>query len=71
MPRISQVEQMLMGALNDLDKDWQAARVNWRDEARRHFEDDFIREIGPAVRMASTSASSLTTLLKRVVKECS
>jgi hypothetical protein len=45
--------------------------MSWRDEARRHFEDDFIRDISPAVRMAATSASTLTTLLKRVVKECS
>ena len=71
MPRVSQIEQMLMGALNELEKDWQIARLDWRDEARRHFEEDFIKAFGPAVRMAATSSSSLTTLLKRVVRECS
>ncbi len=70
MPRISQAEQMLMGALNDLERDWQIAGADWHDDARLHFEEDFIAEIQPAGRIATGSISELTLLLRRVVREC-
>ena len=70
MPRISQPEQMLMSALNDLERDWQIAGTEWHDDARLHFEQDFIRDIMPAGRIAATSISELTLLMRRVVREC-
>ena len=70
MPRISQAEQMLMGGLNDLERDWQIAGGEWYDEARLHFEEDFINEIMPAGRIAATSISELTQLMRKVVREC-
>jgi hypothetical protein len=70
MPRISQAEQMLMGALNDLERDWQIAGAEWHDDARKNFEVDFIDEIMPAGRIACGSISELTLLIRRVVREC-
>ncbi len=70
MPRISQAEQMLMGALNDLERDWQIAGAEWHDDARLHFAEDFIDEIQPAGRTAVGSMAELTLLMRRVVREC-
>ena len=70
MPRISQAEQMMMGALNDLERDWHIAGSEWHDDARRHFEEDFIHEIQPAGRIAVGSMAELTLLMRRVVREC-
>ncbi len=71
MPRISHPEQMILATLNDLERDWQIARENWRDQARQHFEEDFMSEIQPTGRIAATAISELTQLLRRVVRECS
>jgi hypothetical protein len=70
MPRISHAEQMLMGALNDLERDWQFARIEWRDQARENFEKDFLNELQPAGRIAANTMGELTQLMKRVVREC-
>ena len=70
MPRISQAEQMLMSALNDLERDWQIAGTEWHDDARLHFDEDYIQEILPAGRIAAGSLSELTLLMRRVVREC-
>jgi len=71
MPRISHPEQVLLGALNDLERDWQIACSEWRDKARDHFEKDYVREIQPAGRTAAIAMTELNLLLKRVVRECS
>ena len=71
MPRISQAEQMLMSALNDLETDWKIAKAEWRDQARLRFEEDFLDEILPAGRMAANAIAELSLLLRRVVRECS
>ncbi len=70
MPRISQAEQMLMSAINDLERDWQIAGGEWYDDARQHFEEDCINELMPAGRIAAGSISELTLLMRRVVREC-
>jgi hypothetical protein len=70
MPRISQAEQMLMSGLNDLERDWQIAGAEWHDQARAHFQKDYLDEIQPAGRIAAGAISELTTLMRRVVREC-
>ena len=70
MPRISQAEQMLMGALNDLERDWQIAGADWHDDARLHFQEDYVVELQKAGRIATSSISELTLLMRRVVREC-
>jgi hypothetical protein len=70
MPRISHPEQMLLGALNDLERDWQIATSDWRDRAREHFENEYVGELQPTGRTAATAMTELTLLLRRVVREC-
>ena len=70
MPRNSQPELMLTEALNELEDDWIIARAEWRDEARVHFEEEFIEEIRSEVRLAAGAMAEVTLLLKRVVQEC-
>ena len=70
MPRVSQAEQMLMGALNDLERDWQIAGAEWHDDARLHFAEDFIEEIQMSGRIAVGSMGELTLLMRRVAREC-
>ena len=70
MPRISQPEQMLLSALNDLEKDWQIAISDWRDQAKQNFEKAYVNELQPAGRTAATAMTELTLLLRRVVREC-
>jgi len=70
MPRISQSETMLLGGLDDLKRDWQIARFDWRDQAREQFEEDYIRELRSAAVAAVRSMTELTLLMKRVVREC-
>lgn len=71
MPRLSQPEVMVTEALNDLENDWVVACADWRDDARRRFEEDFLEPIRPAVRTASGALAELTQLLRQVVRECS
>ena len=70
MPRISQSETIILGALDDLKRDWQIACLDWRDQAREQFEADFIRELEPAAVAAVRSMTELTLLMRRVVREC-
>ena len=71
MPRISQAEQMLMGALGDLEKDWNIAGAAWHDKARRNFETDFLEELQVAGRQGANAIQELSVLMRRVVRECS
>ena len=71
MPRFSQADLMMLEALNELEHDWGAVRVDWRDKARDAFEEEFLAEMMPAVRTAATAVAELTLLMKRVVRECS
>ena len=71
MFRISQPEQLLTEAMNDLENDWKIARMNWRDTARENFEKDFLEEIRPELRTAASACLELTHLLRRAVRECS
>ena len=71
MPRISQGEITLQGALDDLVRDWQLTGGNWQDQAREQFEHDVIEEYLPAGRAAVRAMTELTLLLRRVVRECS
>lgn len=70
MPRISDAEVLLNSALNDLVKDWEIARADWRDQARERFEEDFVAELSSASRGAVRSMTEVTHLLRRVVREC-
>jgi hypothetical protein len=70
MPRISQSETILLGALDDLKRDWQIARLDWRDQARDQFEADYLRELESAAVAAVRSMTELTLLMRRVVREC-
>ena len=70
MPRISQSELILQGALDDLKRDWQIARGGWHDEAREDFERKFIDEFLPAGNAAVRAMTELTLLMRRVVREC-
>jgi hypothetical protein len=71
MPRISQGETILLGAIDDLLRDWAIAGTDWRDDARKQFEDEFIEEFVPAGRNAARVMTELTLLMRRVVRECS
>ena len=70
MPRISQSETIVLGALDDLKRDWQIARLDWRDQARDQFEADYLRELESAAVAAVRSMTELTLLMRRVVREC-
>jgi len=70
MPRISQSETIILGAVDDLKRDWHIACLDWRDQAREQFEADFIRELEPAAAAAVRSMTELTLLMRRVVREC-
>jgi hypothetical protein len=70
MPRISQSETIVLGALDDLKRDWQIARLDWRDQAREQFEADYLRELEGSAVAAVRSMTELTLLMRRVVREC-
>jgi hypothetical protein len=70
MPRISQGELILQGALDDLKRDWQIAGAGWHDKARKDFEKEFIDELLPAGAQAVRAMTELTLLMRRVVREC-
>ena len=70
MPRISQSETIILGALDDLKRDWNIACLDWRDQAREQFEAEFLRELESAAVGAVRSMSELTLLMRRVVREC-
>lgn len=38
---------------------WSHAKETWRDDARQHFEDDFLEPIAPAVKQALSAMSSM------------
>jgi hypothetical protein len=71
MPRISHPESMLTTVLNDLLRDWDIAKSDWRDRAREQFEKEFIEEFVRAGRASVRGMQELTLLLRRVVRECS
>ncbi len=71
MPRISSGEAMLTGALNDLRRDWEMVRSDWRDKARMQFEKEYIEQILPDGLIAARAMAELTLLLRKVVRECS
>jgi len=71
MPRLSQSETMLLGAIDDLRRDWLIAAASWNDRARQQFEKEFIDVFLPAAGSAVSAMSELTLLLRRVVRECS
>jgi len=70
MPRISQGELILQGALDDLKRDWQIACTGWHDKARQDFEKEFIDEVLPAGNAAVRAMTEMTLLMRRVVREC-
>jgi hypothetical protein len=57
--------------MNDLIRDWEIAGAEWRDHARKAFEEDFIEEVLSGGRAAVRSMVEITQLLRRVVRECS
>jgi hypothetical protein len=71
MARLSQAETVLQGALDDLKRDWEITRLEWRDDAREHFEKDYLHEILRGGRGAVRAMMELTHLMKRVIRECS
>lgn len=71
MPRVSNGEGMLVGALNDLRRDWDIARSEWHDQAREQFEKEFIEILHMEGKAAVRAMTELSLLLRRVVRECS
>lgn len=71
MPRISHAEVTLMSALNDLQRDWDIARADWRDQAKEQFAEEYIEELQAGGRAAVRAMTEVTLLLRKVVRECS
>lgn len=71
MPRISHTEVTLQSALNDLQRDWEIARADWRDRAKERFAEEYIEELSVGGRAAVRAMTEVTLLLQKVVRECS
>jgi plasmid stabilization system protein ParE len=62
---------VLLGALRELQAFWEHTSASWNDEAREHFEKDFLREVADAVRMACGAIGEIEGTLRTIRKECS
>lgn len=70
MPRISNPEQMLTTALNDLVRDWEITVGDWQDQARTQFENEIVDPVVRDGRAAVRAMTEISQLLRRVVREC-
>ena len=70
MVRLSGCEEILAGALSDLDKKWQATAEGWRDKARAEFEKEHLEELQATVKKAQHAMAAMDELLRQVMREC-
>lgn len=61
----------MAGALKDLQLQWEQTQEQWRDIAARRFEEEYLAELEPLVRMTYDAVSRLAETLDRAQRECS
>jgi hypothetical protein len=50
---------------------WEDTRAGWADDARRAFEKDHLEALTPEVESALRSIDRLSTIISRMLQECS
>ena len=71
MLRLSTNDDVLHQALEEILRRWSNTASEWRDDARREFQKEYIDELDPSVRAAGIAMKSLYALLRKVREECS
>ena len=68
--RLSGSEEILAGALTDLNKKWDNTALGWRDKARTEFEKEYLDELQLTAKKALQGMAALDELLAHVMREC-
>jgi hypothetical protein len=59
----------LTHAFAKLSERWSAAAPHWNDAARRHFEENTMREIPPRLKLLVTAANNLQSAIVAAEQE--